>query len=36
MEPIEIVIKTERLEWFGHVKRRLETENSKVDDEMKV
>ena len=28
VEPIAMVMKMRRLEWFGHVKRRDETENT--------
>ena len=31
MEPIAMVTRRKRLEWFGHVKRRDETENTVVE-----
>ena len=36
VEPIAMVMRRRRLEWFGHVKRRNETENIRVVVEMKM
>ena len=36
MELIAMVMKRRRLEWFGHVKRRRETENIRAVAEMKM
>ena len=36
VEPIATVMRRRRLEWFGHVKRRHETENSRAVAEMKM
>ena len=36
MEPIATVMRWRRLEWFGHIKRRDETENIRVVAEMKM
>ena len=36
VEPIATVMRRRRLEWFGHVKRRDETENIRADAEMKM
>ncbi len=34
--PIAMVMRRRRLEWFGHVKRRDETENIGADAEIKM
>ena len=36
MEPIAMVMRRRRLEWFGHVKRRCATENIRAVVEMKM
>ena len=36
MEPIAMVMRGRRLEWFGQVKRREETENIRAVAEMKM
>ena len=36
VEPIAMVMRRRRLEWFGHVKRRDETENIQAVVEMKM
>ena len=36
VEPIAMVMRRRRLEWFGHVKRRDETENIRAVVEMKM
>ena len=36
VEPIAMVMRGRRLEWFGHVKRRDETENIRSVGEMKM
>ena len=36
VEPIAMVMRRRRLEWFGHVKRRHETENIRPVVEMKM
>ena len=36
VELIAMVMRRRRLEWFGHVKRRDETENTRTAVEMKV
>ena len=36
VEPIAMVMRRRRLEWFGHVKRRCETENIRAVVEMKM
>ena len=36
MEPIATVMRRRRLEWFGHIKRRHETENIRAVVEMKM
>ena len=36
VEQIAMVMRKRRLEWFGHVKRREETENSRAVVEMKM
>ena len=36
VEPIAMVMRRRRLEWFGHVNRRDETENIRVVVEMKM
>ena len=36
VEPIATVMRRRRLEWFGHVKRRDETENIRAVAEMKM
>ena len=36
VEPIAMVMRRRRLEWFGHVKRRDETENIRAVIEMKT
>ena len=36
MEAIATVMRRRRLEWFGHVKRRGETENIRAVAEMKM
>ena len=36
VEPIAMVMRRQRLEWFGHVKRRDETENIRAVGEMKI
>ena len=36
VEPIVTVMRRRRLEWFGHVKRRDETENIRAVAEMKM
>ena len=36
MEAIATVLRQRRLEWFGHVKRRGETENMRTVAEMKL
>ena len=36
MEPIVMVMRRRRLEWFGNVKRRDETENIRAVAEMKM
>ena len=36
VEHIAMVMRKRRLEWFGHVKRRDETENSRAVVEMKM
>ena len=34
VEQIAMVMRRRRLEWFGHVKRRVETENNRAVAEM--
>ena len=36
VEPIAMVMRRRRLEWFGHVKRRNETENIRAVVEIKM
>ena len=36
LEPISMVMRRRRLEWFGHVKRRDQTENIDAVVEMKM
>ena len=36
VEPIATVMRRRRLEWFGHIKRRHETENIRAVVEMKM
>ena len=36
VEPIAMVMRRRRLEWFGHVKRRYETVNIRAVVEMKL
>ena len=36
VEPIATVMRRRRLEWFGHIKRRDETENIRAVVEMKM
>ena len=36
VEPIAMVMRRGRLEWFGHIKRKVETENIRSVVEMKM